>query len=103
MLDKREVAAALGDLCDGVPVPEEEFDAARCALSGPVTTAQGDLLFYVQMDTMFLDNVDTAEGIWSTGADGLLRMPDDSVILDLADEDATSGEQVFPLASFRDD
>src|SRR5689334_22889792 len=102
MLDDRDVAEALGDLCDGLSVSEEELAAARQALSGPVVTTRGERLYYVQIETMALDNVDTAEGIWSVPVDGLLRMPDGYVIVDLADESRAFEEQVFPLASFAD-
>jgi hypothetical protein len=62
----REIADAIADACDGRELADAEREAVRAALRGPVATSdRGERVFYVQVDTTALDNVDTAECIWS--------------------------------------
>ncbi|MFL5801081.1 MAG: hypothetical protein ACJ8CR_04990 [Roseiflexaceae bacterium] len=102
MPDDRYVADALGALCDGHDISAEEQQAALAALAGPVETDDGALLYYAQVDTMALTNVDTAEGIWSVPADGLLRLIDGRIFVDFADDEATFQKEFFLLMHLRD-
>lgn len=103
MPDEREVAEALGDACEGRLLSDEARDVVMRALRGRVATTKGDRLYYAQVDTMALDNVDTDEAIWSTTPDGLLRLQNGSVLVDLADEDGSAREELFPLSACCDD
>jgi hypothetical protein len=58
MPDDRYVADALGALCDGQDVSAEELQIALAALAGPVETDDGVLLYYAQVDTMALTNLE---------------------------------------------
>jgi hypothetical protein len=98
----RSVADALGALCDGHEISAEERQLALAALAGPVETEDGPLLYYAQVDTMALPNVDTAEGIWSVPADGLLRLVDGRIFVDFADDEATFQKELFLLMRLRD-
>lgn len=102
MPDDRSIADALGYLCDGHDVSAEERQLALAALAGPVETDDGPLLYYAQVDTMALPNVDTAEGIWSVPADGLLRLTDGRIFVDFADDEATFQKEFFLLIHLRD-
>jgi hypothetical protein len=93
MLRDREVADILGDLCDGIDVPLKEREAALVALYDTVVTSdKGKRLYYLDVNTVALDHVDTAECIWSVAADGLLRLADNRVLVDFADEAGTYRE-----------
>lgn len=98
MLSERDVADILGDLCDGFDVPQIERDSALEALSGLVQTAdRGERLYYVEVDTLLLENTDTAEAIWSVASDGVARSLNGDKIVDLTDVTAAVQCQCFTL------
>lgn len=71
-MQNREIADAIGDICDGVEISAEAAAMVRAALCGPVATSDsGERLFYVQTDTCALANVDTAECVWSSAPGAL--------------------------------
>jgi hypothetical protein len=91
-LGEREIAQVLGLLLSGNEVPPDERRAALAALRGITDTADaGERLYYVQVDTCLLPNVDEDEAIWSTGADGMV------LGRSLADEAAAYALEVVPL------
>lgn len=98
MLDKRDIAEILGAICDGFDVSQTEQEVAIAALKGSVLTSDaGECLYYLDLDTALLDNVDTDECIWTVDADGLLRLPDGRIMLDLNDENAAFQEGFLML------
>lgn len=98
MLSERDVAEILGDICDGIDVPHLEQEAAIAALRGKLLTSDaGERLYYLDLNTILLDNVDTAECIWSVAADGLLRTANGGVLVDFADENAVFQEGFLVL------
>ena len=100
---EREVAEAIGDLCDGRALEESAADWIARVRRGPIETRdEGLRLYYVSTDTMALDNVDTNEGIWSTPADGLHRNADGSLLFDLADDSAVYAFDLVPLTALDD-
>ncbi|HEY9839915.1 MAG: hypothetical protein ACAI44_06155 [Candidatus Sericytochromatia bacterium] len=102
MLTERQVAEAIGQLCEGGEITADEWQAVREALCGPVATERGPRLYYADLDTLLLANVDTEEGIWSVAADGLLRGGNDEVLVNLQDEAAARKEGLFPLWAVTD-
>lgn len=103
MLSDREIAGALGQVADGGSVPAELARTLRQALRGAVQTRDRGLrLFYVQVDTAALPNVDTEEAIWSAAADGVVRGARDEALFDLQDVAAVLEHQVIPLPALGD-
>lgn len=100
--DWLEIRDAIGDLCDGVEVEPELVTLARSALRGPVATLSGVKRFYADLDTLVLEHVDTAEGIWDAPADGVNRLQDGTACFDLADDEQVFDSAVFPLEAFWD-
>lgn len=103
-LRDRDIADALGWLADGLEVSDEARAGALAALRGPVTVSDrpGPRLYYVQVDTMALENVDTEEAIWSAPADGRILSDDGRLVLDLNDPDAAFSGSVVLLTDLAD-
>lgn len=71
----------------------------REALVGAVRTKDRGLRrYYADLDTMLLGNVDTAEGIWSTPEDGIVRGGKNEPLVNLNDDAAAKQCGLFPLA-----
>jgi hypothetical protein len=64
-MDKYEIKRIVGDYCEGCITTEEEKSLIRKSLNGAVDTIQGKQRYYVDLDTIILDNIDYAEAIWS--------------------------------------
>ncbi len=103
-LRDRDIADALGWLADGLEVSDEARAGALAALRGPVTVADrpGPRLYYVQVDTMALENVDTEEAIWSAPADGRILSNEGALVLDLNDPEAAFRGSVVLLPDLAD-
>ncbi len=103
VLSDVDVKTAIGDFCDGRELPLLESAVVRAALAGPVETSdRGTRLYYADIDTAALDNVDTGECIWSTGSDGIGRGLNDMALFDLARDEDTVANEVFPLTAISD-
>lgn len=93
----RAVADAIGNLCEGLEISDQERMAVLAALRGVVLTERGPRLYYADLETMLLPNVDTTEGIWSIAADGILRGAHNQALIDLTDDQAASEQGLFLL------
>lgn len=102
MLQDREIAEAIGQLCDGGQISGEQLAGVRAALKGAVLTERGLRLYYADLNTMLLSNVDTEEGLWSTAEDGIVRGGQSEALVDLANDQAARAEGLFPLAVIGD-
>lgn len=103
MLSDREVPYVIGHLCDGFEISAEQRALLVAALAGAVLTDRGPRLYYADLDTMMLQNVDTEEGIWSVADDGILRGGSDEALADLYDDSSAREQGVFPLIVVRDE
>jgi hypothetical protein len=103
MLDDREIPYIIGHLCDGFDISAEQQALIVAAVAGAVLTDRGPRLYYADLDTMMLPNVDTEEGIWSVADDGILRGGSDQELADLRDDSSAREQGVFPLAAMGDD
>lgn len=69
MIDKYELQELFGDFFEGIDASAGVQKLILQAIGGPISTEQGMQRFYIDLDTLLLDNIDLSEAIWSHGVE----------------------------------
>ncbi|AZZ92145.1 hypothetical protein EUZ85_15995 [Hahella sp. KA22] len=83
-------------------VSADELELIRSAFRGAVDTVDGAARFYVDLETLALEHVDTAEAIWSADADGKLKESGCRILADLNNFDDCINQSIVDLAILHD-
>ncbi|WP_444933913.1 hypothetical protein [Microbulbifer sp. JTAC008] len=79
-MDKYEIKELIGDYLEGIISLDSLDGLIQAVLLGPVETSQGLQRYYVDIDTLLLDNIDTSEAIWSLGEDETYKGKESEIV-----------------------